>query len=56
LFDEFDVEDFTLFVESEFEPPAGLRIRWRWWWPFSPISLRTGLEKYSHCGPDATGG
>jgi len=42
-FDEYDAEGFTLYVESDFEPPY-VKLRLRRWWPFAPISVWTGAE------------
>ena len=47
LFDEFDADGFTLFLDRALEPPEGVvRLRLRRWWPSQPLSLRTGLETW----------
>lgn len=42
-FDEIDTDEFTLYLQRDFNPPQ-IRLRRRRLWPFQPIDLRTGLE------------
>ena len=54
-FEEYDAGDFTLFLQSDFEPPK-IKLRLRRWWPLAPISVSTGFELGDVAGQSGTGG
>jgi hypothetical protein len=44
LFDDFHVDGFTLFLDRTLDPLGDIRLRLHPWWPWQPLSLRTGFE------------